>query len=139
MDWLQIRRHRRYVLEATARGASLGLAALCSPAMRRPALAQTLPTPPGGPIFRPNIYSLDPDGPEIARLRRGVARMMEISEDDPSDPRGWTFQANIHGAPLDVPEKPAWRQCQHGSYFFFPWHRMYLYWFERILRWAAQG
>jgi hypothetical protein len=139
MDWLQTRRHRRQVLEATARGASLGLAAMYSPMMSPVAVrARTLPAPPAQLITRPNIYSLDPNGPEMASLRRGVARMMQISEDDPDDPRGWTFQANIHGAPLDVPEKPAWRQCQHGSYFFFPWHRMYLYWFERILRWAAK-
>jgi tyrosinase len=32
----------------------------------------------------------------------------------------------------------AWAQCQHGSYFFLSWHRMYLYFFERILR-AATG
>ncbi|KZN55264.1 tyrosinase family protein [Pseudoalteromonas luteoviolacea] len=27
-----------------------------------------------------------------------------------------------------------WQQCQHGSWFFLPWHRMYLYFFERIVR-----
>lgn len=25
-------------------------------------------------------------------------------------------------------------QCQHASWYFLPWHRMYLYWFEEILR-----
>jgi tyrosinase len=87
---------------------------------------------------RRNIASLAPDGPEIASLRRGVAAMQQVSQDDPTDPRGWRFQANIHGAPADEPfDHPAWRQCQHGSFFFLPWHRMYLYWFERILRKAA--
>jgi tyrosinase len=63
--------------------------------------------------------------------------MQQLSADDPADPRGWRFQANIHGAPPEEGSNPAWRQCQHGSFFFLPWHRMYLYWFERILRWAA--
>ena len=25
-------------------------------------------------------------------------------------------------------------QCQHNTWYFLPWHRMYLYWFERIVR-----
>lgn len=88
-------------------------------------------------VTRRDVATLDPNGPEIASLRRGVAAMQQLSLDDPSDPRGWRFQANIHGAPLEEGSNPAWRQCQHGSFFFLPWHRMYLYWFERILRWAA--
>ena len=27
-----------------------------------------------------------------------------------------------------------WNTCQHGSYSSWSWHRMYLYWFERICR-----
>ncbi len=30
-----------------------------------------------------------------------------------------------------------WHQCKHGHNWFLPWHRMYLYYFERILRKAA--
>ena len=26
-----------------------------------------------------------------------------------------------------------WRQCQHGSWFFLPWHRIYLFYFEQIV------
>lgn len=89
-------------------------------------------------VTRRDVATLDPSGPEIASLRRGIAVMQQLSLDDPADPRGWRFQANIHGAPLEEGSNPAWRQCQHGSFFFLPWHRMYLYWFERILRWAAE-
>jgi tyrosinase len=31
-----------------------------------------------------------------------------------------------------------WNNCEHGSYYFLSWHRMYLYFFDRILR-AASG
>jgi hypothetical protein len=85
---------------------------------------------------RRNVFDLDPNGPEIASLRRGIGRMKDTSVFPTNDPRSWRFQANIHGT-FDPP-RPAWNQCQHGSFFFLSWHRMYLYWFERILR-AASG
>src|SRR5687767_10300702 len=88
-------------------------------------------------VTRRDVATLDANGSEMTALRRGVAVMQQLSLDDPADPRGWRFQANIHGAPPEEGSNPAWRQCQHGSFFFLPWHRMYLYWFERILRWAA--
>lgn len=52
-----------------------------------------------------------------------------------SDPTSYAYQANIHGtysAPL-----PLQNQCEHESWFFFPWHRIYLYYFERIVRQAV--
>jgi hypothetical protein len=49
-----------------------------------------------------------------------VQAMKELSS---NDPRSWLFQASIHQT-----------GCQHGNIFFLPWHRMYLYWFERIVR-----
>jgi tyrosinase len=55
----------------------------------------------------------------------------------PDDVTGWIYQANIHGT-YDQPVLKDWNQCQHGSFFFPSWHRMYLYYFERILR-AASG
>jgi hypothetical protein len=86
---------------------------------------------------RKSIASLDPNGTEIASLRHGVSIMMQRS---PTDPTSWIFQANIH-ATYDTPTTPqqmaAWNSCQHGSFFFFAWHRMYLFFFERILRAAA--
>jgi Common central domain of tyrosinase/Polyphenol oxidase middle domain len=84
---------------------------------------------------RRNVADLDPQA--IASLRKGVATMKDTSLFPQSDPRSWRFQANIHGT-SDTPARPTWNQCQHGSFFFLSWHRMYIYWFERILR-AASG
>jgi tyrosinase len=53
------------------------------------------------------------------------------------DPTSWIFQANVHAA-MVTPTNPLWDQCQHGNFFFFSWHRMYLYYFDRIVR-AASG
>jgi hypothetical protein len=54
----------------------------------------------------------------------------------------WAYQANMHATwftppppePPPTSELPGWTTCEHGSLFFWPWHRMYLYWFERIIR-----
>ncbi len=74
--------------------------------------------------------------PEIAALRKGVSVMKSRSD---SSPTSWIFQANIHGAPQGSALNPAWRKCQHGSFFFLAWHRMYLHFFERILHAASES
>jgi len=55
-------------------------------------------------------------------------------------PLGWRYQAFIHGRPPLLPgmmNQPAWNTCQHSTWFFLSWHRMELYFFERILRKAS--
>ena len=90
---------------------------------------------------RRDAYALDPDGPDVAALRTGIAAMQARPV---TDPTSWLFQANIHGTDDPIPAGAAeaaratWSTCQHGSFFFLSWHRMYLYHFERILR-AASG
>lgn len=49
-----------------------------------------------------------------------------------SDPTSWTYQAAIHGTAGTAP--PLANECRHQSWYFAPWHRMYLYFFERIVR-----
>lgn len=62
-----------------------------------------------------------PAGPAaLADLRAAVSAMLALP---PEDARNWYRQAMIHV--LD---------CPHGNAWFFPWHRGYLYWFERIAR-----
>lgn len=71
--------------------------------------------------------------PEIDALKKGVQTMKNRNANDPTS---WLYQANMHGT-TDEPLQAGWAQCQHGSYFFLSWHRMYLYYFERILRKAS--
>jgi tyrosinase len=70
---------------------------------------------------------------QITSLRKGVKAMKARPA---TDPTSWLYQANMHGT-FDTPVKTAWNSCQHGSFFFLSWHRMYLYYFERILRKAS--
>jgi tyrosinase len=90
---------------------------------------------------RRDVYTLDPAGPEAEALRTGIAAMQAHPV---TDATSWLFQANIHGTNDEPPAETAeaasatWSTCQHGSFFFLSWHRMYIYHFERILR-AASG
>ena len=83
------------------------------------------------PFTRPSVAALSPA--QIASLRHGIQVMMSRPV---TDPTSYRFQANIHGT-QDMPTNSSWNQCEHGSFYFFSWHRMYLYFFDRILRAAA--
>lgn len=86
------------------------------------------------PIFvRENIYTFQQSPIKIAALRRGI----QVMQSRPAtDPTSWNYQANVHDA-NNQSNATAWSTCQHGSKFFLSWHRMYLYYFERILRQAS--
>jgi tyrosinase-like protein/polyphenol oxidase-like protein len=80
---------------------------------------------------RRNVYNLG--STEIASLRAGVAAMKARPA---TDPTSWLYQAKIHA--VDVGAIGALQdQCQHRQFFFFSWHRMFIYFFERILRSAS--
>ena len=87
------------------------------------------------PFVRQSIASLTPA--QITSLQHGIQVMMSRPA---SNPTSYRFQANIHGT-YDSPSAPqemlSWNNCEHGSYYFLSWHRMYLYFFDRILRAAA--
>ena len=75
---------------------------------------------------RPSLVELDPDGSEVETLRRGVAELKRRAREDPDDPTGWRKQARVH-----------LEHCPHGNWFFLPWHRAYIYYFEQICREAS--
>src|SRR5215217_9768612 len=72
--------------------------------------------------YRRHVQSLSPR--QLEFLRRAFAAVMAIS-----DERGYEYHAGIHGLPLPIGCDNA-----HGTDYFLPWHRAYLYFFERALR-----
>jgi tyrosinase len=68
----------------------------------------------------------------------GLLRDLDPATGPPSKPLGWRFLAAMHGlaAPNGTPDtsNDLWSNCQHGSWFFLPWHRMYLMAFELIVQ-----
>jgi tyrosinase len=86
---------------------------------------------PNTVFIRRNIYNLS--AAQITTLRNGVAVMKARPA---SDPTSWIYQAKMH-ALNSGSAAPLQDQCQHRQFLFFSWHRMYVYYFEKILRKAS--
>lgn len=52
------------------------------------------------------------------------------------DHTSWAYQAAMHGT-YQQPLQQLWNGCKHYSWYFLPWHRMYVYCFEEIVRAAV--
>ncbi|HEY2707903.1 MAG TPA: tyrosinase family protein [Caulobacteraceae bacterium] len=103
----------------------------------------------GGIYTREDLWSLDAWDPTLLWYAKAMGAMFQRKMQDPT---GWRYQAAIHGYDEGMPElqnllqpgdqEPGdsdtyWRQCQHHGWFFLPWHRGYLGYFERIVRKAV--
>lgn len=111
------------------------------------------------PVKRLSIGAFSQNAQMVADFRAAVDKMRGLP---PRHPFSWVFQANIHWRPffpdfvyqqadesdspeMQVfrdntgfsPEAPVFDTCPHRNWWFLPWHRAYLYCFERILRWAC--
>ena len=119
----------------------------------------TLAAPVAAQTVRKSITALT--ATELMSLRRGVAAMKARN----SAPRGsvdfrrsWVFWANIHGhfgdtcagpiqgngmsgvrlwSATSAAETSTWCTCEHRTNQFLTWHRMYMYYFEQVLRQAS--
>ena len=98
---------------------------------------------------RRNVWELGSDWADpILWYARGVKAMKARALNDRTS---WRFYAAIHGifpplwqqygylAATDAPPSQSdrntyWNQCQHGSWYFLPWHRGYLIAFEAVIR-----
>ncbi|MBV8298056.1 MAG: tyrosinase family protein [Candidatus Eremiobacteraeota bacterium] len=94
----------------------------------------------------------DFDDPVILAYAQGVAGMKARAL---ATPTSWRFYGAIHGFDPDLwqqlgyfdPNEPQpsddliaqfWKQCQHGSWYFEPWHRGYLIAIEANIRAIVQ-
>jgi tyrosinase len=85
------------------------------------------------PYLRRDVWTLPPEDPIMTAYAGAVKTMKEREQEDPTS---WAYQAAIHGT-YATPNKQLWNECQHGTWFFLPWHRMFLWYFERIVRAAV--
>lgn len=67
--------------------------------------------------------------PTVLAYANAIATMQARA---PEDPTSWSYQAGIHG--FSGPARPLFNECQHQTWFFLPWHRLYLWRFEQIVR-----
>ena len=98
---------------------------------------------------RKNVWKLPDWDPIIDWYARAIAEMQTRPL---SDPTSWRYQAAIHDylrgsdpnakpadkLPSASDQKTFWSQCQHGSWYFLPWHRMYLAYFEQVVAATVQ-
>ena len=77
------------------------------------------------PVKRRAVSGLAANDPILVGYIKAIAAMKALPA---TNPCSWTAQAAIH-SPGSGPAGP----CEHGN-MFWSWHRMYLYWFERIVR-----
>jgi tyrosinase len=98
---------------------------------------------------RKNVWEAGGDWADpILWYARGVAAMKARAL---AEPTSWRFYGAIHGideplwrqlgylSPSDPMPSSAlrgafWKQCQHGSWYFLPWHRGYILAFEANIR-----
>jgi tyrosinase len=88
-------------------------------------MATGAPSPrhPSVPIkYRRDVDRLSPD--QLKLLRQAFGAVMTIADD-----RGYQHWSGLHGLP-----RPSYCDFAHGRPYFLPWHRAYLYFFERALR-----
>src|SRR5258708_5800241 len=83
--------------------------------------------PAGNPRERKDVSKLDATSADIVALKAGVDAMKKLPA---ADLRNWKKQAEIHGKILG----DDYNHCQHSNWWFLPWHRAYLYYFEEIVR-----
>ena len=105
---------RRVVLSASA-----AIATLSVPAVVRAA---------GTPAKRKNIDSLN--APELDAYKHAIQIAKSRSSANPDDPTGYDYWAGLH----DNFDESVHSGCAHYSEKFFPWHRRYLFDFERLLQ-----
>ncbi len=98
---------------------------------------------------RKNVYKLPSGDKTLEWYSKAVA---EMKKRPATDPTSWSYQAAIHGfiasspywanvgtLPPQSERDMYWERCQHQSWYFLPWHRMYLAYFEQIVASTIQG
>jgi Common central domain of tyrosinase/Polyphenol oxidase middle domain len=88
-------------------------------------------------FVRRDVWTLQADAPWDP-VTVAYAQAVTVMQGRPAtDPTSWAFQAALHGTFAAGPPGVRWNECQHQSWYFLSWHRMYVYYFERIVRAAV--
>jgi tyrosinase len=82
------------------------------------------------PLVRRDVGKMDASDPILVAYGNAIQKMQALPN---TNPLSWAYQAAIHGTTLPG-SLTAWNTCEHSTDFFWSWHRMYLYWFERLIR-----
>ncbi|NUO64667.1 MAG: hypothetical protein HOQ12_06860 [Gemmatimonadaceae bacterium] len=120
-------RRRDFLFAAVGSAGLLGASGLLD---RASAYASILAEASAHVYTRRNVYCLTATSPEIMAYKKAIGLMRALPA---TNAVSWLAQANIHGA-FGPPARMIANACQHNQTFFLSWHRMYVYFFERIVR-----
>lgn len=123
--------YRGSAIAASSANYNLGEPAACDPGFDKRKPINFQPDKINKLRIRKNVGSLSQD--EVARLRKAYAALKQLTVADPSDPRGWLRQANAHCWQCGGGKNGRTGEEIHNTWWFFPWHRAYIYFHERIL------
>ncbi|OEL17564.1 Polyphenol oxidase, chloroplastic [Dichanthelium oligosanthes] len=105
----------------------------CLPYRQGTAIVDFKTPPASAPLrVRPAAHLLDKEC--LAKYERAVALMKKLPDDDPrSFAQQWRVHCAYCDAAYDQVGFPGLDLQIHNCWLFFPWHRFYLYFHERIL------
>jgi len=112
---------RQFLLTSTA----VASASILGDSLLRPS------TVSAATFTRMDVGNLTASSSQIVSYAKAVTAMKALPS---TDPRSWAYQAAIHGTLTPCPCPTSWNTCEHGTAYFWSWHRMYLYYFEKIVR-----
>jgi tyrosinase len=118
---------REWLIAALGSAGLLGASGLFN---RNSAYASILAEATAQVYTRRNVYCLSATSREIVSYKAAITAMRALPA---TNGTSWMAQANIHGT-FAPPPGMITDACQHGTQFFLSWHRMYVYFFERIIR-----
>lgn len=75
---------------------------------------------------RRSLLDLPPDAPDLFLYKQAVSRLTKMPAPDGTKSY-WIYLAEIHHG-----------FCQHYNWWFLPWHRAYIYYFEQVCRQVLQ-
>jgi tyrosinase len=102
----------------------LALTSLAAAGQSGPVGAQPAGTANAAKV-RKNVSQLLPNSPDLNLYRRAVQLLKGLNA---TDPRNWTRLAEVHQT-----------YCPHRNWWFLPWHRAYLWYFEQTCRDVLQN
>jgi tyrosinase len=94
---------------------------------------------------RKNVWTLGQPGDDLDWYAKAVGQLRTAPLNSPT---GWRYMAAVHGyigqsqdpfatqgdqLPSSADQRKFWNQCQHQTWFFLPWHRGYIAYFEQIV------
>jgi tyrosinase len=72
------------------------------------------------PLLRRDISLLADNSPELTNFKSAIAALQNLGANDPLN---YTNLANVHP-----------NACPHGNWYWLPWHRVYILYFEQACR-----